>query len=126
MYSTHRDRANTRITGALCACILSIILVAGLWPFHPPKNQVEWVENKNAIEFGRYGSILTAGTFHTSISNDNTSGSIEVWLAPRLVHGKKTILAFDSSAHPGDPFSLVQKEDALLILRHNVDDHGIC
>jgi hypothetical protein len=126
MHIKCRESAKKWISRTLCVSIFLIILVAGLWPFHPPKNQAEWVENKNAIEFGRYGSILTAGPFHTSISNDNTSGSIEVWLAPRLVHGKKTILAFDSSAHPGDPFSLVQKEDALLILRHNVDDHGIC
>jgi hypothetical protein len=121
-----RDRANTRITAVLCTFTVLIILVAGLWPFHPPKNQVEWVENENANEFGRYGSILTAGTFHTSPSNDDTSGSIEVWLEPRLFRGKKTILAFDSSEHPGDPFLLIQSGDALVIQRYNIDDHGIC
>jgi hypothetical protein len=126
MDSKSHNRANTRILGALCACIICIIIIAGLWPFHPPKNQVEWVENENATEFGRYGSILTAGTFHTSPSNDDTSGSIEVWLEPRLFRGKKTILAFDSSEHPGDPFSLVQSGDALVVQRHNVDKYGVC
>jgi VanZ like family/Concanavalin A-like lectin/glucanases superfamily len=126
MYSESRDRANAWIAGTLWALVLCIVLVAGLWPFYPPKNQVEWVENQSALEFGHYGSILTAGAFHASMTNDNTSGSIEVWLEPRLLHGTKTILAFDSSEHPGDPFALLQSENALLVQRHNVDDHGIC
>ena len=117
--------AYVRFVEALCVCTLCIILVAGLWPFHSPENQVKLLENENAIQFGRYGSSLSAGKFHANASNDGTSGSIEVWLKPRLLHGNKTVLAFDSSEHPGEPFSIVQSDDALLIRRYNVDDEGI-
>jgi hypothetical protein len=126
MHGKSQSRPNPLIVKILCFCILCTILIAGLWPFHPPKNEVLRLANRNAIQFGRYGSILTANAFHSSASNDGSSGSIEVWLEPALSRGSKTILAFDSTEHPGDPFRLIQSDNDLVIQRHNVDQNGIC
>ena len=58
------------------------ILVAGLWPFHVPGNQVKWRENDVGLEFGRHGSVLSAGAFPGNTLNDDSTGSIEIWLNP--------------------------------------------
>jgi hypothetical protein len=120
-----QSTAYARFISVLCVYILCAILVAGLWPFHAPKNETNWLENKNGLQFGRHGSILSARKFQAAASNEDTSGSLEVWLEPSGLHKKQTILAFDSSEHLGDPFSVVQREDALLIQRYNVDNQGI-
>ena len=47
----------------ICACVLLGILVAGLWPFHSPKNEVTWVSHGNGLRFGKYGTVVSAGLF---------------------------------------------------------------
>jgi hypothetical protein len=46
---------------AICAFVLLGILVAGLWPFHAPKNEVSWLNHGSGLFFGKYGSIVSAG-----------------------------------------------------------------
>lgn len=123
MYSKRLAAAYAKTVGTLCVCVLCIILVAGLWPFHTPKNEVTWIDKGDGLRFGRYGSILSSHTFQIT-SDDNTSGSIELWLAPNQSRGEHTILSFDSSVHPGVPFSLRQNSDTLVVLRQIEDNHG--
>src|SRR3984957_17664864 len=104
--------------------VLAIILVAGLWPFHAPRNNVTWLAEGNGIRFGHHGTLLSAGKFPRDLTA-NSSGSIEMWLSPDLAARRKTILTFDGPAHPGEPFSLQQDEDALEIRRHNIDSAGV-
>lgn len=118
------DIAYARLVVALCAFVLCVILVAGLWPFHVPENQVKWRENADGLDFGRYGSVLSAGAFPGNTLNDDSAGSIELWLEPRFLGSKHTILSFDGSDHPGAPFSLHQYNDALVLHQHNVDSLG--
>ena len=120
----HNGAAHARIVEASCICVVSIILIVGLWPFHAPNNNVDWLENANGLHFGRHGSIVSSGAFRNNYLNDNTSCSLEIWLEPSLTDGKNTILSFDGSRHPGAPFSLHQNKDALRIQRHNVDNYG--
>ena len=54
----------------LCAFVLCGILVAGLWPFHAPKNEVSWLSNRKGLLFGDYGSIVGAGPFRASEPGD--------------------------------------------------------
>jgi VanZ family protein len=119
------DRTYARIVGAVCICVLCIILIAGLWPLHVPSNKVSWLKTKNGLVFGHDGSIVSAGVFRNSDLKDDTSSSLEVWLEPDRIDAKKTILSFDRSAHPGDAFSIHQNKDGLRIQRHNIDDQGI-
>ena len=40
-----------------CIAVLLGILVAGLWPFHTPKNEVTWLKDRNGLRFGDYGTV---------------------------------------------------------------------
>jgi len=78
--------------GALCVCILVIILVAGLWPFHAAKNDVAWLAKENGLHFGDHGSILSSSAFQAHGSSNNTSGSLEIWLEPVRSKGETPFL----------------------------------
>jgi VanZ family protein len=102
-----------------------IILIAGLSPFHVPKNDVNWLEQEDGLRFGRHGSMVTTGPIRPGDADAASSSTLELWLEPsRDAHGG-TILSFDGSAHPGDPFSLHEDDNALRIDRHNIDSRGI-
>ncbi len=105
-----------------CALVFGIILVAGLWPFHAPANQVRWIENENGLEFGRHGSIASRNAFAPQSSDD--SGSLELWLKPAHARGTRTILAFEGVGTAASPFSLQQNGGILRVRRHNVDGLG--
>jgi hypothetical protein len=109
---------------AVCVCILCILLIAGLWPFHAPKNDVTWLDGKNGLHFGRYGSVLSSAAFSANV-NGEACGSIELWLEPGHLRSSHTILSFDGSAHPGAPFLLRQNKDALIVQQHNEDSQGV-
>src|SRR5271165_7079085 len=97
-----------KIAGTLCLCVLGITLTAGLWPFHAPSNHVRWLQVGNGLEFGGHGSAVSSGVFRSRDRTD-TSGTLEIWLQPANSESNSTILSFDESAHPGEPFSLHQK-----------------
>jgi hypothetical protein len=125
MYNKSHDTAYARVVGSLCVCILCIILVIGLWPFHAPKNQVRWLNNGDGLHFGRYGTVVSSGTFQTNPVNDSTSGTIELWLEPEnLLSNSHTILSFYGSEHPGAPFWLHQYKNALVVHQNNIDSQG--
>jgi VanZ family protein len=111
--------------GALCLCCTLIILTAGLWPFHAPRNDVTWLEQENGVRFGVHGTILSASAFETHSFESGDSSSLEIWLAPSRSKGRKTILAFTDSGHTEGQFLLQQIGDALIVQRRNIDDRDI-
>jgi hypothetical protein len=124
MDQENHGTAYKRMAGTVCLCVLAIILTAGLWPFHVPSNQVKWLESANGLEFGRHGSVVSFAAFRGG-DLAGASGTLEIWLEPSSSESSSTILSFDESAHPGEPFSLHQEGDALGIRRNNVDHEGI-
>ena len=116
--------AQTRSLGVLCVCLLAIILVAGLWPFHAPLNRVEWLSGTHGLRFGRFGSAVSVSGFRGEAGADAETESLEVCLEPAQLRVNRTILAFDGSQHPGSPFTLRQIKDALRVQRYNVDGQG--
>jgi VanZ like family/Concanavalin A-like lectin/glucanases superfamily len=112
------------LAGAGCLCMLGIILTVGLWPFHIPANRVHWLGNRDGLEFGGHGSAVSLGAIQAR-GLTNAAATLEIWLEPAHTEATGTILAFDDSAHPGEPFSLHQVRDALVIRRNNVDPQGI-
>lgn len=118
------QRVYERLVAVCCLGVLAIILVAGLWPFHAPRNQATWLAGQNGIRFGYHGTLVSAGKF-SSGATANSSGSLELWVEPEIAAKKKTIITFDGSDHPGEAFSVLQDNDALEIRRHNVDGAGI-
>jgi hypothetical protein len=118
-------KIRVRFARILCGGILCGIFIAGLWPFHAPANQVNWSPEENRLSFGRYGTVLSAGTFQSGGPSADASESLEIWLAPQNVDGNQTILAFDSTDHAGSPLTLIQTGDTFRIQQHNVDPNNI-
>jgi VanZ family protein len=103
-----------------CALVLGGILVAGLWPFHAPNNEISWLSNANGVLFGDYGSLLSAGAFKPSNSNDGVC--LEIWLEPRAVDDAGTILSFYSPGGDSTSFAMRQSLDDVALVRRNLDD----
>ena len=89
----------TWVLRSACGFVLCGILIAGLWPFHSPRNDVAWVPAGNGLTFGPHGSIVSSGEFDSSRSKVDSSCSIELWLRPRAGGRSGTVLAF---YHPND------------------------
>ena len=64
---------------------LAMILVAGLWPFNFwPKNEVEWLKDRNGVHFYGQGIIFSAldpGSSQSPLLPDGPI-TIEIWLRP--------------------------------------------
>lgn len=112
----------TMVEGLLkltCVLVLCGILVAGLWPFHAPRNAVSWLSNRNGLLFGDYGSILSAGEFRPSASQDGPC-SLEIWLQPAATFDSNDIVAFSTEKNPVQ-FAVAQSGDDLFVIRNVVD-----
>lgn len=86
-----------RALGVLCALLMCGILIAGLWPFHHPKNEVRWLSGRNGIWLGDLGTLWSAAPIR-SVSADSDC-TLEVWVVPAAIDSG-TIL---SVAAPGRP-----------------------
>jgi hypothetical protein len=106
---------------AICAFVLSGILVAGLWPFHAPRNEVRWLGYGSGLFFGKYGSIVSASSFKAGPLAADSSCSLEIWLEPRRVQSSGTILAFYRPESRSIPFALRQSLGDLTIERPSQD-----
>src|ERR1700722_600028 len=93
---------------AACVFVLLGILVAGLWPFHAPKNQVSWSSNATGVRFGEHGSVVSQGEFRNTSSSPDDSCSIEIWLQPDRILSSGTILGFFRPEDRSTPFTLRQ------------------
>jgi VanZ like family len=103
--------------------VICIILVAGLWPFHAPKNSVSWLGEKNGLRFDSYGTVLSSKPFHPMASNSEPSCSLEIWLVSGPLY-KGTILAFGDDDDLKVPLALRQIGENLAIERYAVDAQG--
>jgi hypothetical protein len=111
----------TKALPAICLCVLCGILVAGLWPFHAPKNEVSWLTNHNGLLFGDYGSILSAGEFKSADSWDDGPCSLEIWSQPAATFDSNDIVAFSAQQNPVQ-FAVAQSGDDLFVLRDIPDE----
>lgn len=102
----------------ICAVVLLGILVAGLWPFHAPKNEVNWLSYGDGLFFGKHGSIVSAGPFKPHASQGGNSGSLEMWLKPSRVDSGGMILAFYQPERHAAPLALRQYHTGLVIERN--------
>jgi len=110
----------SRLLGAICLLILCGLLVAGLWPFHAPKNEVSWLSSGNGLLFGEYGSIVSLGAFNGNKSTETTPCSVEIWLQPTRDYSG-TILSFYLPEYGVVPLKLWQSHGYLGIRRKSLD-----
>src|ERR1700721_1973156 len=98
---------------AICCLTLFGILVAGLWPFHAPRDQVSWLSQQNGGRFGKHGSIVSANPFKAHASQGDHSCSLEIWLKPSRIDAGGMILAFYWPESRVVPFALRQYQNRL-------------
>jgi hypothetical protein len=99
----------------ICTCILLGILVAGLWPFHAPGNNVTWSSDEHGLLFGRHGSVVSATPLRADESLPGNSCSIEIWLQSNRPDQGGAILAFYWPASKSVPFALREWRGGLLL-----------
>jgi VanZ family protein len=105
----------------LCLLTLCATLVAGLWPFHSPNNDVGWAKNENSIRFGDHGTALSSRTLGYG-SYDGAACSLEIWLEPARTWTTGSILAFYDAANTRQ-FSM-QQDFTGLVLQVDGGDQG--
>lgn len=111
-----RATASSPLLTAASVCVLAGILVAGLWPFHAPANEVTWLGSGNGLHLGDNGTLLSAGEMPYNAADANLPCSLEIWLQPGDPDASAAILAFYA---PGasSQFSLRQsKQDLELVI----------
>jgi hypothetical protein len=110
-----------RLLGAGCLLIVCGMLVAGLWPFHVPKNKVSWIDHSRGLSFRRYSSIVSAGVLKDDSPQGVGACSLEIWLQPAWADGKGTILGFYQPEGRVVPFAIRQYNSGL-VLEHPTRD----
>jgi hypothetical protein len=107
----------TKLLPAICACVLLGILVAGLWPFHAPRNDVSWLGAGSGLLLGKHGSIVSASPFKVPVTQGDNSCSLEVWLEPSRIDSRAggVILAFYLPEGRIVPFALRQWRGGLVL-----------
>jgi len=101
-----------RAIGPLCLLTLCAILIAGLWPFRAPPNEVTWIQGENGVRFGAHGTLLSTSTF--PIINGDDGGTIEIWVRPAKIWTTGAILVFYNTKTMRE-LSIAQDDADLLI-----------
>ena len=99
-------RTRARVADLICVFFLCAILVAGLWPFGRPPNQVTWQPDQNALRFGRHATVIGDHPRAASSAN-NGMCSLELWVRPALSNASSTLFAFYGASGDAE-FSLNQ------------------
>ena len=102
-----REVLSPKPLGVACGLVLAGILVAGLWPFHSPRNRVTWVAGGNGLHFGRHGIVLSSGKFKAANMLADAPCSLEIWIEPDRTAGGGTFFAIYAPENPWQ-FSLHQ------------------
>ena len=110
------------LIGAVCVCILVVILIAGLWPFRTQENDVAWLRGENGIRFGHRGIVVSARPFRRDMPGGPCT--LEIYLRPARASGSGTIVAVDDNPDPKYVFALRQFDASLAVQRPALDARG--
>jgi len=99
--------------GVGCALLVAGIVIACLWPFHSPRNQVSWLSG-GGIRFGEHGTVISHVPIFPSARLTQQAWTIEIWLQPENPWASDTILAFYNPAQQRG-LSLCQSDTDLVL-----------
>lgn len=71
-------------------CLLTI-LVAGLWPFGSPSNEVEWVADHDGLRFGQHATAFSTGPL---ADPGSAACTVELRVVPGMTDDSGTLLSF--------------------------------
>jgi hypothetical protein len=111
---THWEVEGPKLLGVACGVVLAGMLVAGLWPFHSPRNQVTWVRGGNGLHFGRRGTILSSTEFEPPDVPADAPCSLEIWFEPARPWSSGTLFSF-YAPRASRQFSLCQSNGYLAL-----------
>jgi VanZ family protein len=94
---------NRLIAGVMCGLTLAAILMAGLWPFGHPRNEVAWLDDPHGVRFGKRATMLSSKPLPQP---DSRTCTVEMWVRPAEREVESTLLAFYTSK--GEGFSIQQ------------------
>jgi hypothetical protein len=106
----------------MCLLVLSAILVAGLWPFHVPRNEVSWSSGSHGLLFGKHGTIVSASPSEANAPRGDDSCTLEMWLEPTRLDSGGMILAFYRPTNQVVPFAVRQYRGGGLVLERESDN----
>ena len=92
------------------------ILVACLWPFHSPTNDVLWLPHGEGVRFGTYGTLMSRAIIKLTEGGRQSGFTLEVALQPKRPWDTSTILAFYDPHRPSG-FALRQWNGLFLVER---------
>jgi len=111
---TNWEVISLKLLGVACGLALAGMLVAGLWPFHSPRNRVTWSARGRGLHFGLHGTVISSGKFKVADAPADAPCSLEIWLVPDLTGGGGALFAFYAPENPRQ-FSLRQSISDLLL-----------
>jgi VanZ family protein len=111
----YRFQISPRAVGFLCLITLCATLVAGLWPFCAPENQVSWAKNENAIVFGKNGTALSSRQLDLA-NVEGAACSVEAWVQPKRIWTTGVVLSVYDSRDRRE-FTLEQDYTDLVLRR---------
>jgi len=94
--------------------------MVGLWPFHSPKNDVKWSSQSNGLFLGKHGSVVSAGLIKSGMPQENCT--LEIWLEPRRIESKGTVIGFYWPEARIVPFAMRQYQNGLVLERPTKND----
>lgn len=115
-----RTEHHVRWWGALTGISVVVILIAGLWPFRPLRNDVRSMPVGR--QFGRHGIAMSAARFPAVTPGGPCS--LEVLFTPKSASAAGTILAFDDASDPLSSFAIRQSADNIAVQRPWISPEG--
>jgi VanZ like family/Concanavalin A-like lectin/glucanases superfamily len=106
-----RDR---RVFRALAIGLALGISAACLWPFQAPKNEVSWLPDHDGLQFGGFGTVISAQPFRLPEADDNRGWSLELWVQPSRPTARGRLLSFYSPIST-NRLSLRQDREAIVV-----------
>lgn len=108
---------NSTVITVAFFCSIVVVLSAGLWPFHAPKNELTWVDGQNGIEMGPHGSAISSArvTFPATVPAAYT---IEAWIKPARLWMTGSVLTFYRREEK-EQFTVEQNYRDLILLYSN-------
>ena len=112
-----RNSAQAWFLAGICAVVLGATLVAGLWPFRAPGNDVTWVQEGSGLVFGKYGTVVSASPLEPAGPPADQSCGLEIWLQSSRIPSSGVIVSFYQPRHKAISFLLRQFQDGLVLDR---------
>lgn len=109
------------ILALLCFCIITGVLIAGLWPFNFfQKNSVSWLNEKDGVSFKRYGIIYGKEIIDQKFFKDNQI-TVEMALRSKDESGSSLshIISFFNIEDNFEDFIISQWRTHVILLSRN-------